>query len=226
MANLLDLPYGQLGNIREKAPLNFAVLKLPPPPQRKGVNGTRGTLNVEPTTTFDEAKKGQWGALATTGPMGHRMSLQKPKLRDVSFAKWEVSALPVGCSLSDALNTIADENSNEKRVLKYKIRFQDGSELTFERRDPQRNSTLAYSGYYSPNRAFENLTASAKEGRKNQPNLQFLVNQKGHRIHPGGTKLPPVKRTKADINKIHAPTSQERKALFMQLDPNGNGMLS
>ena len=228
MVSHLDLPYGKLGDIREKAPLNYAVLTLPK-------TSKKGAVSDEPTTSFEEAKRGDWGLHSTNGPVCHKWSSANPKLKNSSFAKWVVHTLPINCTLVDALDTISRENAHEERVLKYKIRFKDASELTFTRTNPETRDSLAYSNYYSPNMTFEKRTEKLKKQvrEKHNTQLKFIVDVKGHQ-KAGGTKksnhlrLPGVgvSNSITGFKELNYPTSAERKALFMKLDPNGNGMLS
>ncbi|KAJ9460872.1 Flagellar calcium-binding protein [Diplonema papillatum] len=230
-----DMPYSQLGNIRDKVPLNYCCLKLP----KASGKGKWDNFAFEPTTTFDEAKTGLWGNLASTGPIAHRVTTERPHLKDVSFANWEVSPLPSNCRLSDALSTIAQRNVADNRVLKYKIRFADASELTFARKDPEEPRSLRYADYFCPNRAFEKRAGTTKSGYPNsdtflRPSYDALVDIHGHRLpaqdrkNTSATVLPvlPKGRAKQSSGFPTFPTADERRDLFDRLDPNGNGLLS
>ena len=230
----LDLPYGKLGGITEKEPLNYCILHLP--------DAGGGGGSSEPTTSFDEARRGKWGALSINGPLTQRVNPQRPPMKDASFARWEVTALPHKCTLAEALNRIAYNNSAQERVLKYKIRFRDASELTFSRSEPDQSSSLAFSNYYSPADSKKRVapsTAPFAATRKHN----FLVDSKGHTVFGkrsgGGNssakfsgRLPSLGNGSMTSGmslrsgSLKFPNVEERKKLFDTLDPNANGKLS
>eukprot|EP01062_Namystynia_karyoxenos_P061714 TRINITY_DN5416_c0_g1_i1.p1 TRINITY_DN5416_c0_g1~~TRINITY_DN5416_c0_g1_i1.p1 ORF type:complete len:587 (+),score=211.07 TRINITY_DN5416_c0_g1_i1:100-1761(+) len=234
MSSLLDVPPAVHAEFHGKYPQSFAVLKLPPAASGKRVpnSGTyppQADDPVEPTSSYDSAISGSWGSFAHGGPVPRKALESPPRVHDASFAQWEVLTLPKQCTLSNALDIVARTNRDRRRLIKIKLRFADASELTFERKDVGDPATLAFRGNHLPNKAFEKLTRAGKRGGKNQPNLTFIVDSRGHRQRRGGSESPtrlPAIGGKAVSLPLRYPTSDERKELFQRLDPNGNGMLS
>ena len=250
MVSHLDLPYARLANITEKEPLNFCTLKLP----NSKAASSRDSVADPMTTSFDEAKSGKWGTCATSGPFMKRCETSHAALKDSSFAKWEVTALPQHCTLAEALNSVAENNAKEERVLKYKIRFRDASELTFSRQRPERPETLAYSNYYHPAAAAaqqQRKAASPPRRRHDSPTdangrARFLVTSDGRSAHHPlqGGRLPRLQQAAGSSGSggggsgtgfpvhvgpsgtLNFPNHEERRRLFGILDPNGNGKLS
>eukprot|EP01065_Artemidia_motanka_P040122 TRINITY_DN4974_c1_g3_i5.p1 TRINITY_DN4974_c1_g3~~TRINITY_DN4974_c1_g3_i5.p1 ORF type:complete len:546 (+),score=178.43 TRINITY_DN4974_c1_g3_i5:53-1690(+) len=228
MSSLLDVPPAVHAAFRDKAPQNYAVLRLPPAANRHVPKSGRYPPQqddpIEPTSSFDEARSGSWGSYAISGPVPRKALASPPRVHDASFAQWEVLTLPKHCALPNALDIVARTNKERKRLIKVKLRFADASELTFERKNVDDPSSLAFKGDHLPNRAFHKLTAVGKKAGRHQPDLTFVVDSRGHRQRrqASPTRLPAISRP----TTLHFPTSEERKALFGRLDPNGNGMLS
>lgn len=217
MARVLDIPYSQMGEFLTKQPMNYAVLKLP----------DKGDHSTQPTGTYDDTRSGCYvEVVRTQGPQLRRAEVEAPKIRDSSFAKWEVFCMIRGSTFDNALSAIATLNSNTQRALKFKIKFEDSTEVCFARRDPSVAASLIYTNTYSPNTVFLAKTEAKKQVIQAAltTQMRFTVDPLGRKlaksIAPGQRKAAPIK------GPLGYPTPSERAVLFNRLDPNGNGILS
>jgi hypothetical protein len=103
--------------------------------------------------------------------------------RDSSFAKWETRTFPKGIDFESALERIENSNTQEPRVLKYKLTFADGCHILLTRTNWADPTSLYCTECYNPNGSFDKATASKKsdfhetDGKSRQ---KFLVTEEGH----------------------------------------------
>eukprot|EP00906_Rhabdomonas_costata_P007942 RCo011351 len=161
------IPYSVLSEVNKKRPQNYAILKLPPSPSDPNFAEWEKT-NASSTTPFDEARK------------------KTSSFRDSSFAKWETHAFPKGIDFESALERIESSNSEEPRVIKYKLVFADGCHILLTRSNWADPSSLYCTECYNPNGSFDLKTSTKKsdfaatEGKRRQTTL---VDESGHTLH-------------------------------------------
>lgn len=212
MSRVLEVPYGQLGDMTKRQPMNLSVLRV----------NDGDSLS----TSYAQAKKCT-AMLPTTSPQASMMRSRSPHkftdapaaplIRDVSFARWDVMPLPAHLTLDDVLKRVVEVNRDASKyapILKIKVRFTDASEITFVRQDVSKANTLKYSNFYSALDSAPPLPAAkgAKNPLMNSASAAFV--KRG-----GSVALP-------SINTVTYPGRDQRKALFRRVDPNGNGILS
>ena len=213
MSNVLDVPYGQLGDMSRKHPITMCVETMDPPPP----HGAAPPM----TTTYKQASK-YIPLTRATGPGGRRGTnggkpatvvdsaapRPRPTIHDEIFGRWINEPLPSGCSINEALSLVMDRNRRDPNepILRIKIRMSDSSEINFARKNPNQPSTLKFSTYYSPIESTD----------------QTFVEKFGGTVRAPPKRVPQLPHMK----DLDMPTAVELKSIFHRFDFNGNGMLS
>jgi Ca2+-binding EF-hand superfamily protein len=134
MSRVLEIPYGQIGDMSKRQPMNLSVLR------------------VADVVGYNTAKLDGSLRHSTSGLHPAKHPMLSHAVKDDAFARWETVALPAGLTLDGVLQRVVKINADAgkgDRVLKIKVRFTDASEITFLRQEPERPDSLRYAGFYS-----------------------------------------------------------------------------
>lgn len=80
------------------------------------------------------------------------------RTRDHPYARWVTKSFVKGTSLKDALVIVEKENAALPRLVKARINFFDGVQLTLERKNVADPSSLSCTGLYDPSGKFKETT--------------------------------------------------------------------
>lgn len=90
------------------------------------------------------------------------------RTRDHPYAKWTTHSFSKGTSLKQALSIVEQENSRNKRLIKARITFFEGVQMTLERSDFNNPGSLTCVSCYNPSAVFLSQTQQRSSASRSQ----------------------------------------------------------
>jgi len=222
MTRVLEVPYGQIGDMTKKYAMNLDVLKVDTVGTAIANHGWKEAkaMGMLATTTAPHAAEKN----RTLNPQKYSdPAASRHYARDTSVARWQIIPLPRDLTLDQVLQrgVKVNEEVGKSPLLKVKVKFSDASEITFLRHNAESPSTLKYAGFYAP-------VPPGPVPVHQLPSINAASSLKGGLTFQSAsaafTKCAPA--VPALSENVEMPSREVRKMLFNRLDFNGNGMLS
>lgn len=108
--------------------------------------------------------------------------------RDHPYAKWTTKSFVKGTTLKQALVILGNENENNKRLIKMRMTFFDGVQMTLERSRVEDVSSLACVSCYDPSGTYRDTTSLTAS----QSRMTLVKQLKSIADHQGRITTPNV----------------------------------